>query len=198
MFYRLEDEEKSDKKNDPSAAAMQEMLETRTIIIAEEISPELSRRVLSQLILLNRRSEKDPIYVYINSGGGCADSGFTIYDMLKFFKAPVYTVCSGMCASAAILIFLAAKKGKNFSLPNSRFMLHQPSTGVRGTASDIEITADEINKTRVRYNQIVADITGKTLEEVSSDADRDFWMSPAEAKKYGMVSKVITTRAQLK
>jgi len=118
--------------------------------------------------------------------------------MLKFFKAPVYTVVSGMCASAAILIFLGAKKGKNFSLPNSRFMLHQPSTGVRGTASDIEITADEINKTRVRYNQIVADICKKDLEQVSQDADRDFWMSPDEAKKYGLVSKVITSLAQLK
>jgi len=196
MYFRLEDEEKK-KEQDPGGM-MKEMLDTRTIIIAEEISPELSRRVLSQLILLNKRSEKEPIYVYINSGGGCADSGFTIYDMLKFFKAPVYTVCSGMCASAAILIFLAAKKGKNFSLPNSRFMLHQPSTGVRGTASDIEITAEEINKTRVRYNQIVADVCKKPLEEVSKDADRDFWMSPAEAKKYGMVSKVITSFAMLK
>jgi ATP-dependent Clp protease protease subunit len=196
MHFRLEDEEKKNEQD--SSGMMKEMLDTRTIIIAEEISPELSRRVLSQLILLNRRSETEPIHVYINSGGGCADSGFTIYDMLRFFKAPVYTVCSGMCASAAILIFLAAKKGKNYSLPNSRFMLHQPSTGVRGTASDIEITADEINKTRIRYNQIVADITKKSLEEVSKDADRDFWMSPDEAKKYGMVSKVITSLNQLK
>jgi len=103
-----------------------------------------------------------------------------------------------MCASAAVIIFLAAKKGKNFSLPNSRFMLHQPSTGVQGTASDIEITAEEINKTRERYNTIVADNCGKDVKKVTEDCDRDFWMSPADAKKYGLVSKVITTSTQLK
>ena len=147
---------------------------------------------------MNGSSEVDPIYVYINSPGGCADSGFAIYDMLKFFKAPVVTICSGLCASAAVMIFLGADEGKNYSLANSRFLLHQPSTGIRGSASDIEITAEEITKTRVRYNEVVSDITGKTVDQVTEDADRDFWMSPAEAKKYGLVSKVIKSISEIK
>lgn len=191
MFTKLTADE--EKKDDQVAKSLQaEMLDSRTLIISEEISPELANRLFAQIVLLNQKSEKDPIYVYINSPGGCADSGFAIYDMLRFFPAPVITVCSGLCASAAVIIFLAAEKGKNYSLPNSRFLLHQPSTGVRGSASDIQITADEIIKTRVRYNAIVAEATAKTIEDITEHADRDFWMSPEEANDYGLVSKIVT------
>ena len=173
-----------------------EIIDSRTIIISEEVSTELAKKVLTQLVIMNGRSDTDAIYVYINSPGGCADSGFAIYDMMKFFKAPIVTICSGLCASAAVMIFLGADKDKNYSLPNSRFLLHQPSTGIRGSASDIEITADEITKTRVRYNEVVADITGKTVEDVTSDADRDFWMSPQEANEYGLVCNVISNLSE--
>ncbi|MCM8533199.1 MAG: ATP-dependent Clp protease proteolytic subunit [Lentisphaeraceae bacterium] len=186
------DADKEKDKKDSSPGLQNEIFESRTIIISEEVSPELAKKVFSQLVILNQRSTKDPIKVYINSPGGCADSGFAIYDMFKFFEAPVITIISGMCASAAVMIFLGADKGKNYSLPNSRFLLHQPSTGIRGSASDIQITADEIEKTRVRYNEVVAGVTGKTADQVSNDADRDFWMSPQEAAKYGLVKKVIT------
>jgi ATP-dependent Clp protease, protease subunit len=198
---RLDSDCEKDEKKEKDAAGkglQNEILDSRTIIISEEVSPELAQKVFAQLVILNRRSEKDPIYVYINSPGGCADSGFAIYDMLRFYKAPIYTLVTGMCASAAVMIFLGAKKGKNYSLPNSRFLLHQPSTGIRGSASDIEITADEITKTRVRYNEVVAEVTGKDLDTVTKDADRDFWMSPDEAKKYKLVSKVISTIDELK
>ena len=198
---RMDDEEndKEPKKEDDTTKALQnEMIDSRTIIISEEVSPELAQKIFSQLVILNNRSKKDPIHVYINSPGGCADSGFAIYDMFRFFEAPVITIVSGMCASAAVMIFLGADKGKNYSLPNSRFLLHQPSTGVRGSASDIEITADEITKTRVRYNEVVAGVTGKKVEDVSKDADRDFWMSPAEAKSYGLAKKVITKISEAK
>ena len=174
------------------------MFDSRTIIISEEVSPELAKKVFSQLVILNQRCTKEPIKVYINSPGGCADSGFAIYDMFRFFEAPVVTIVSGMCASAAVMIFLGADEGKNYSLPNSRFLLHQPSTGIRGSASDIQITADEIEKTRVRYNDVVAGVTGKKTEEVSEDADRDFWMSPQEADEYGLVHKVITSIKEAK
>ncbi len=198
---RLDDEhdcDSKDKKEKGEADKMLgEMLATRTIIIAEEVSPELSRRVLGQLVLLNRRSESEPIRVYINSPGGCADSGFAIYDMLRFFPAPVITIVSGLCASAGIVIFLAAEKGKRLSLANSRFMLHQPSTGVRGTASDIEITADEIIKTRVRYNSLVGECTGKTMEQVTKDCDRDFWMSPEECVAYNLVDRIVVRSADI-
>lgn len=187
-----EDKKKDEKKDEGFS---KELMKARTVIISEEISEELAQKIYAQLVVLNEQSKSEPIYIYINSPGGDADSGFGIYDMLRFIDAPIFTVVCGLCASAAVTIFLAADKGKNFSTPNSRFLLHQPSTGVRGTASDLTITADEINKTRERYNQIVADITGKSLEELRKDADRDFWMSPLEAEKYGLVSKIIRCKA---
>lgn len=201
MFGNINlDNAESDKKDEKAEGKglQNEILDSRTIIISEEVSPELAKKVFSQLVILNRRSEKDPIYVYINSPGGCADSGFAIYDMLRYFKAPIITICSGLCASAAVMIYLGSDKGKNYSLPNSRFLLHQPSTGIRGSASDIEITADEINKIRERYDGVVSEITGKTKKKVAEDADRDFWMSAQEAKKYGLVSKIITSISQAK
>ena len=201
MFGNINlDNAESDKKDEKAEGKglQNEILESRTIIISEEVSPELAKKVFSQLVILNRRSEEDPIYVYINSPGGCADSGFAIYDMLRYFKAPVITIVSGLCASAAVMIYLGSDKGKNYSLPNSRFLLHQPSTGIRGSASDIEITADEINKIRERYDGVVSEITGKTKKQVAADADRDFWMSAQEAKKYGLVTKIITSIAQAK
>ena len=201
MFGNINlDNADSDKKEDKAEnkGLQNEILDSRTIIISEEVSPELAKKVFQQLVILNRRSEKDPVYVYINSPGGCADSGFAIYDMLRYFKAPVITICSGLCASAAVMIYLGADKGKNYSLHNSRFLLHQPSTGIRGSASDIEITADEINKIRERYDGVVSEITGKTKKQVAADADRDFWMSAQEAKKYGLVSKIITSIDQAK
>jgi len=190
----------SEKKEDKAEnkGLQNEILDSRTIIVSEEVSPELAKKVFQQLVILNRRSEEDPVYVYINSPGGCADSGFAIYDMLRYFKAPVITICSGLCASAAVMIYLGADKGKNYSLHNSRFLLHQPSTGIRGSASDIEITADEINKIRERYDGVVSEITGKTKRQVAADADRDFWMSAQEAKKYGLVTKIITSIDQAK
>lgn len=201
MFGNIKlDNADSDKKDDKAdnKGLQNEILDSRTIIVSEEVSPELAKKVFQQLVILNRRSEKDPVYVYINSPGGCADSGFAIYDMLRYFKSPVITICSGLCASAAVMIYLGADKGKNYSLENSRFLLHQPSTGIRGSASDIEITADEINKIRERYDGVVSEITGKSKKQVAADADRDFWMSAQEAKKYGLVSKIITSIDQAK
>ena len=201
MFGNINlDNAESDKKDEKAdgKGLQNEILDSRTIIISEEVSPELAKKVFQQLVILNRRSEEDAIYVYINSPGGCADSGFAIYDMLRYFKAPVITICSGLCASAAVMIYLGADKGKNYSLPNSRFLLHQPSTGIKGSASDIEITAGEINKIREQYDGVVSEITGKTKKQVANDADRDFWMSAQEAKKYGLVTKIITSIAQAK
>lgn len=188
MRIECDEKEKGDKGDKGFG---QELLKTRSILISEPVSEELAKKVYAQLIILNERSTKEPITVYVNSPGGDADSGFGIYDMLKFVEAPVITVTCGLCASAAILIFLAADKGKNYTLPNSRFLLHQPSTGVRGTASDIEITAKEIEQTRVRYFNIVSEVTGKKVDAIKNDADRDFWLGTDEAVKYGLASKVI-------
>ena len=188
-----------DKDNDKGGGdgMLKQMLKARSILISEAVSDKLARRVQSQLILMQMDDEKSPITVYINSPGGSADSGFAIYDALRFFKPPIRTIVNGLCASAAIIIHLAAPKERRFSLPNGRFLIHQPSTYVQGSASDIEISANEIIKLRERYNEIVGEECGKTADQVTKDADRDFWLSPEEAKKYGLVSKVVKTFGEI-
>ncbi|HZE96033.1 MAG TPA: ATP-dependent Clp protease proteolytic subunit [Planctomycetota bacterium] len=190
-----EDDEK--EKDGGDAGMMKRMLKTRSILVFEPISDKLARRVQSTLLLLQQDDEKAPITVYVNSPGGSADSGFAIYDSLRFFKPPVRTVVNGLCASAAVMVYLAAPRASRFSLPNGRFLLHQPSTAAYGSASDIEINAEEIVKLRVRYNEIVGKECGKTTEQVTRDADRDFWLSPEEAQKYGLVGKVVAKFGEL-
>ena len=175
----------------------EEVLKARAIIVAEPISPELSKNIFYNLTIINQRSTTKPIYIYINSPGGCADSGFAIHDMLKFISNPIITICSGLCASAAVMVFLAADKGKNYSLPHSRFLLHQPSTQTQGRASDIEITASEINKIKLKYNEIVSQITGKPVDKLAKDMNRDFWLSPEEAVKYKLASKIISQSKEI-
>jgi len=192
---RLADEDND--KGGGDGGMLKQMLKARSILISEAVSDKLARRVQSQLILMQMDDDKSPITVYINSPGGSADSGFAIYDALRFFKPPIRTVVNGLCASAAIIIHLAAPKERRFSLPNGRFLIHQPSTYVQGSASDIEISANEILKLRERYNEIVGEECGKTAEQVTKDADRDFWLSPEEAKKYGLVSKVVKTFGEI-
>src|SRR5688572_17794327 len=196
----IDDIRMADEENDKGGGdggMLKQMLKARSILISEAVSDKLARRVQSQLILMQMDDEKSPITVYINSPGGSADSGFAIYDALRFFKPPIRTVVNGLCASAAIIIHLAAPKERRFSLPNGRFLIHQPSTYVQGSASDIEISANEILKLRERYNEIVGEECGKTAEQVTKDADRDFWLSPEEAKKYGLVSKVVKTFGEI-
>ncbi len=194
---RLADED--DKEKDGGdGGLMKKMLKTRAILVFEQVSDKLARRVQSNLLLLQQDDEKAPITVYINSPGGSADSGFAIFDSLRFFKPPVRTVVNGLCASAAVMIYLAAPKERRFSLPNSRFLLHQPSTMAYGSASDIQINAEEIVKLRERYNQIVGEECGnKSMEQVTKDAYRDFWLSPEEAKKYGLVGRVVKSIGEL-
>jgi ATP-dependent Clp protease protease subunit len=187
---RLGDDDK-DEKDGADGGMMKRLLKARSILVFEPVSDKLARRVQTQLILLQGEDEKAPITVYINSPGGSADSGFAIYDSLRFFKPPVRTVVNGLCASAAIMIYLAAPKDRRYSLPNSRFLLHQPSTMAQGTASDLQINAEEIVKLRERYNRIVGAECGRSVDQVTKDADRDFWLSPEDAKAYGLVGKIV-------
>lgn len=174
-----------------------ELLKTRTIIISQGIDSNLAKNIYSRLVLLERESETDPVTVIVNSQGGSADSGFGIYDMLRFIKPPVITITAGLCASAAIIVFLAGDKGKRLSLPNSRFLIHQPSTSAVGPASDLEITANQILKIRDQFNLIISAETGQDVKKVTEDANRDFWMTAPEALKYGLVSKIIKERVEL-
>jgi len=173
------------------------LLQARVIMISEVITDRLAKNVTTQCILMQEHDPKAPITVYVNSPGGSADSGFAIYDILRFVTSPVRTICTGICASAAVLIYLAAEKKNRYALLNSRFLLHQPSTSLMGTASDIEISANEIIKLKERYNGIVALETNKTIEQINKDADRDFWLSAQEAKEYGLVDKVIQSSSEI-
>jgi len=174
-----------------------ELLETRTIIISQGIDSELAKSIYSRLILLEKESKQEPITVIINSQGGSADSGFGIYDMLRFVEPSIITITVGLCASAAIIVFLAGDKDKRFSLPNSRFLIHQPSTSAVGPASDLEITANQILKIRDQFNFIIANETGQDVKRITEDANRDFWLTAPEAVKYGLVSKIIRGREEL-
>ena len=180
-------EDKGDKMD---GGMFKRILQSRAILCSEVVTDKLARRVTSTVLMMQEDDDKRPITVYINSPGGSADSGFAIYDILRFVKPPVRTIVTGLCASAAVMIYLAAPRDRRFSTPNGRFLLHQPSTMVMGSASDIAITAEEIVKLRERYNAIVAAETGKTLAQVTQDADRDFWLSPGQAKEYGLVGKI--------
>ncbi|MFO0685764.1 MAG: ATP-dependent Clp protease proteolytic subunit [Sandaracinus sp.] len=194
---KLEGDDKDGNKDGGGARLQERLLEARTILVADEVSDELYRKVAVSLILLERLDPKAPITVFVNSPGGSADSGFAIYDLLRFSSCPVRTVANGVVASAAVLIYLGAEKGQRHSLPSARFLLHQPSTMVRGQSSDIDIAAREIIKLRRRYNEVVSEATGKDLAQIEKNSDRDFWLTPTEAKEYGLVDRVVRTRAEL-
>jgi ATP-dependent Clp protease protease subunit len=149
------------------------------------------------MTLLERKDGKAPITAFINSPGGSADSGFAIYDLFRFSPCPIVTVANGVVASSAVLIFLGGAQGKRVSMQNARFLLHQPSTATRGQASDIDITAREISKIRRRYNEIVAESTGRAFDLIEKDSDRDFWLSAKEAVDYKLANKIVTRRSEL-
>jgi ATP-dependent Clp protease protease subunit len=192
-----EDEEDEKKSSDEDERLAEKVLKTRTILLSEAITDEVARRVFQQLLVLEAESQEKPITVIINSPGGEADSGFGIFDMLRFVAPPVRTLVAGLCASAAVIVFLAGDKGQRFSLPHSRFMMHQPSSASFGQASDLQIASAEIVRLRERYNRIVADLVGKELETVRRDADRDFWLTAEEAQGYGLVDRTVERRQEI-
>ena len=182
----------------PSMNFMDEKLfKSRSISIFGQISEKIARSVTEQLLALSTESD-DPITIYISSPGGHVESGDVVYDMIKFIKPRVRVVGTGWVASAATNIYLAAKKENRFSLPNTRYLVHQPSGGSQGDATDIKIQAEQIVKTKTRINKIISDETGRPIDQVEKDTDRDYWMSAEEAIEYGIVSKVISSIKELK
>jgi len=192
--HLMSEEKKPAASNGPKWA--EKLFEQRIITIYGEINQKLAREVSEKLMILSTESS-DPIKIFINSQGGHVESGDTIFDMIRFVEADVKIVGTGWVASAGALIYAATEKRNRFSLPNTRFMLHQPMGGVGGQASDISIEAEEILKMRDRLNQIFADATGQKLDKIESDTDRNFWMGPEEAKKYGLVGKIISSAKEL-
>ena len=194
-MIRFEDEDEQEpaeekEKEKPKKSMMDRLLETRTITIFGEINMKLAQEVTEKLMLLAADSDDD-IKIFINSPGGHVESGDTIFDMIRFVKPTVKVIGTGWVASAGALIYAAADRENRFSLPNTRFLLHQPMGGVRGQAQDIKIEAEEIIKMRERLNRIFSEQTGQSLEKVSKDTDRNFWMGAQQAIDYGLVGKIV-------
>ena len=172
------------------------LFKNRTLTIFGEIDKDVARRTAEKLLALSFQSD-DPITVYIGSPGGHVESGDTIFDMIRFIKPTVRIVGTGWVGSIATHIYLATERENRYALPNTRFLIHQPAGGFGGDASDIEIQAREILKTRERINQIIAEQTGQPLDRVAKDTDRDYWMSVEESVEYGLVGTVINSFADL-
>ena len=196
-FYNTEETSKEKTNDNANEQLMQKFLDTRQIILSGEVNKELAEKVIRQLLILEADSATKPIYVYIDSPGGDVDAGFAIFDMIRFIKPPVYTIGMRLVASAGALILLAASKNHRIGLPNSHYLIHQPLSGIKGVATDIEIHAKEIEKIRVKINALIAEETGKDVADVAKDTDRDYWLSAEEAASYGLILQVIKTRSDL-
>jgi len=185
------------KSEEMGPVLTKELLRARSILLFGVIEPKTTKQVVTQLLALNRISNSEPIRVYVNSPGGHADDGFAIYDVMRYVTAPVHTIVTGLAASAATIVMIGADKGGRLALPNARIMLHQPSQGARGTASDIAITAKEILRLRKKANELFAEETGHPVEKIEKDMHRDFWMTAPEAVEYGLVDKIVANESDL-
>ncbi len=171
------------------------LLKERVIFMVGPVNDQMANLIVAQLLFLESENPDKDISLYINSPGGSVSAGMAIFDTMQFIKPDVSTLCTGMAASMGAFLLAAGAKGKRFSLPNSRIMIHQPSGGSQGQASDIEIQAKEILYLRHRLNSILAERTGQTVEQIAKDTDRDRFLSADEAAEYGLIDKVLTTRA---
>ncbi|KQN69315.1 MULTISPECIES: ATP-dependent Clp endopeptidase proteolytic subunit ClpP [unclassified Duganella] len=171
------------------------LLKERVIFLVGPVNDQMANLIVAQLLFLESENPDKDISLYINSPGGSVSAGLAIFDTMQFIKPEVSTLCTGIAASMGAFLLAAGAKGKRFSLPNSRVMIHQPSGGSQGMASDIEIQAKEILYLRHRLNSIMADRTGQSIEQVAKDTDRDRFMSAEEAVEYGIIDQVLTNRA---
>ena len=172
------------------------LLEDRIIFLTGEINDAVANTVVAQLIYLEGKDAGKDISLYINSPGGSVSAGMAIYDTMNYIKCDVSTICIGMAASMGAFLLSSGAKGKRYSLPNSKIMIHQPLGGAQGQASDIAIVAEEILKTKKKLNTILASNTGQSLEKVEIDTDRDYYMTADEAQSYGIVDRIFTNRLQ--
>jgi ATP-dependent Clp protease protease subunit len=196
VYHSDDDDDEEEKKNPSIDLLISKMLKTRTILLSGEIDKDLSEKTIRQLLLLEDMGD-DPIRIFIDSPGGDAYAGYAIFDMIRFVKPPVWTLGMGLVASAAAIILLASPRERRVGLPNSQYLIHQPLSGIRGVATEIEIHSKELDKLRERINRLIADETGTAYEQVEKDTDRDYWMNAGEALKYGLLSKVLTRRDEL-
>ena len=168
------------------------LLKERIIFLGEEVNDTSASIIVAQLLFLEAEDPSKDIQLYINSPGGSVSAGFAIYDTMKYIKCDVSTICIGMAASMGAFLLAGGTKGKRFALPNSEIMIHQPSGGARGQATEIKIVAENILKTKKKLNEILAANTGRSIEEIVRDTERDNYMSAEEAKAYGLIDEILT------
>ncbi len=180
--------------NERSYDIYSRLLEDRIIFLAGEITDDSANSIIAQLIYLEGKNPDKDIFIYINSPGGSVSAGMAIYDTMNYIKCDVSTICVGLAASMGAFLLSSGAKGKRFALPNSEIMIHQPLGGAQGQASDIEIQARHIQNIKAKLNKILSENTGKPLEVIEKDTDRDNYMTPAEAKEYGLIDNIFDTR----
>ena len=180
--------------NERSYDIYSRLLEDRIIFLSGEVTDDSANIVIAQLIYLEGKNPDKDIFLYINSPGGSVSAGMAIYDTMNYIKCDVSTICVGLAASMGAFLLSSGTKGKRFALPNSEIMIHQPLGGAQGQASDIEIQARHIQKIKAKLNQILSENTGKPLEVIEKDTDRDNYMSAEEAKEYGLIDNIFYTR----
>ncbi|MDD9951445.1 MAG: ATP-dependent Clp protease proteolytic subunit [Zetaproteobacteria bacterium] len=175
------------------------LFDSRCIFMSEGVTSNTAKRIISDLILLDKANSSDPIILYINSPGGEVNSGFAIYDVIRYIEAPVTMVTAGLCASIATIINVAVPRERRLGLPNSKYLIHQPLIAgqVYGQASDIEITATQIVKTRAKINQVLAEACNQSIDRLTEDTTRDYWMGAEEALEYGLIGKIITRQSEI-
>ncbi len=171
------------------------LLKDRIIFLGEEVNETTASLVIAQLLFLESEDPGKDIHLYINSPGGMVTAGMAIYDTMQYIKCDVSTICIGLAASMGAFLLAGGAKGKRFALPNAEIMIHQPSGGAKGQATEIEIVAENILKTKKKLNEMLAENTGKPYEQVCADTERDHYMSAQEAMEYGIIDQVITNRA---
>lgn len=170
------------------------LLKDRIIMLSGEVNDQMANSVIAQLLFLDAQDSEKDIYLYINSPGGVITSGLAMLDTMNFIKSDVQTIAIGMAASMASVLLAGGTKGKRFALPNSTILIHQPSGGAQGQQTEIEIAAEEILKTRKKMNQILADATGQTVEQIKKDTERDHYMSAQETKDYGLIDDILVNK----
>ncbi|MCI6674174.1 MAG: ATP-dependent Clp protease proteolytic subunit [Sphaerochaetaceae bacterium] len=188
--------EEQKKEQAPDPALQDKLLKTRSIMVSGEINKDSADAFIKQLLVLDSESN-EKITVYINSPGGDVDAGYAMFDMVRFVSSPVLMVGCGLVASAAALLYLAVGKDRRYALPNSSYLIHQPMSGMKGVATDIQIHARQMVKLRAKLDGVIAEQTGKSVEEVSRDTERDHWLDSAEAQAYGIVGKIVTRKTDL-
>lgn len=174
------------------------LLKDRIIMLSGEVNDEMANSIIAQLLFLDAQDPEKDIYLYINSPGGSVSAGLAIFDTMNFVKADVQTIVLGMAASMGSFLLTAGEKGKRFALPNAEIMIHQPLGGAQGQATEIDIAAKHILKTRKRLNTILAERTGQDIETINHDTERDNYMTAEEAKEYGLIDEVLTSSKEIK